>query len=255
MFSENGVLKIKKPFFQFKPFAAAIERAMSKSLSDFVLHFRITTSGKEDKLNTHPHRVNNKLAFVHNGVIADLSDAQSVESDTVKFKNLLSALPFGFMDNPTLKYLLEFYAVENHSKFVFMDNLGRVDIFNEKAGTWEGGLWYSNLDHRTFSKYTYTSVDNKKKTCPNCWGFSSTGGLCPDCRQYFRDYSRYKNWGIWCTTIQQYCHNPVCATADDQCPHTAIMADCEACGMYSPSINGLCPDCAAVKEFEESQEL
>ena len=184
MFSDRGNLIVRKPFFTWESFAASLDRDIKMVDSAFVLHFRITTSGKEDKLNTHPHRVNNKLAFVHNGIITDLSAADSPESDTVKFKNHLTQLRTNFLNNKAVSMLIESYAKHNSSKFVFMDNLGRVNIFNEAAGTWEDGVWYSNLNHKWFGYgYGHTSYEGawNKDKCPVCGQFSLNGARCYKC--------------------------------------------------------------------------
>lgn len=129
---------IRKPYFNWETFKNDFlkdwqENNLNKE--NVMVHFRITTSGKNDKLNTHPHRINKEWSMCHNGVISGVGDKSA--SDTVWLKNKIAQSPEIDLE------LLEVLAVNSSSKFVFL-GVKEYIIMNEKAGNWENGVWYSN---------------------------------------------------------------------------------------------------------------
>jgi len=119
------------------------------------MHFRIGTHGLKNKANTHPFYINNNLAVAHNGILLNLPGINKIinminftepRSDTAIFVDtVLKKLPPDFYQQQEFKSLLEDYAIQNHSKFVLLDNQGKYVILNEKAGYWENGIWYSSI--------------------------------------------------------------------------------------------------------------
>jgi hypothetical protein len=111
-----------------------------------VLHFRIKTHGKLDKENTHPFRVSDKIAVVHNGVINNITCEDKDKSDTWHFtEKVLKPLCRAdgkFILRPYNKELLSGYI--NSSKLTFLDNLGHINFINEAKGEWKDGVWFSN---------------------------------------------------------------------------------------------------------------
>jgi predicted glutamine amidotransferase len=58
------------------------------------LHFRIATSGKIDSNNIHPFKINEKLSFMHNGIIDIPLQKKTKISDTIAFnQKILKQLP------------------------------------------------------------------------------------------------------------------------------------------------------------------
>jgi hypothetical protein len=111
-----------------------------------LIHFRWATHGKKDLANCHPHYVDKKLGFIHNGVIAGVGYDKN-KSDTVLFNEIvLQALPDDFLsDGETVE------AIEDNignSKLAFLYNTGGIKIINERAGHWHEGNWYSNNSYR-----------------------------------------------------------------------------------------------------------
>jgi len=142
MFHKNDKLYVKKGFFSFKDFWQSYRR---DKLKECVIHFRIKTHGPINKDNCHPYMVNDKFAFVHNGIIsgynaADKSDTWLFNEDVIQpFVNKWGNL--GLFEDPIKK------LIENrigYSKLIFMDNQGNTKIFNEDKGYWDNGVWYSN---------------------------------------------------------------------------------------------------------------
>lgn len=121
-----------------------------------VFHFRIASHGAVDKYNTHPWRVNNKLAMVHNGII-DFCGTDRTVSDSKVFAEHLKHFD---LSNNSHKIILE-KAIGSNNKIVTLDNLGNVTILNEKSGSWQDGIWYSNTywQYRNM-KYDIIEFDN-----------------------------------------------------------------------------------------------
>ena len=146
MFHKNGKLYVKKGFFSFDDFWRSYKKDKRK---EAVIHFRIKTHGVINEENCHPYKVNDDLAFVHNGIISGYSDTH--KSDTWLFNEDI-VQPFvrkwgnlEIFEDPIKK------LIENrigYSKLIFMDNHGNTKIFNEDKGEWFEGVWYSNTGYK-----------------------------------------------------------------------------------------------------------
>ena len=160
MFSENKELHVRKGFMNFDSFYKAFKPHEEKNA---VLHFRITTHGKTNEANTHPFVVGKDLAFVHNGIISAVDTKTEPDfSDTYHFnKKILHKLYASdnrFVKKQHFKDLITNYI--GYSKLIFLDNKGRVTIFNEDKGTWDDGIWYSNNSYKPYptkASSTYSS--------------------------------------------------------------------------------------------------
>jgi len=109
-----------------------------------VLHFRIATSGHEKYTNLHPFKVNEQLAFVHNGILTGLGNKQ--HSDTYQFNEKLQTLPADFINCATMRELIGKYI--STSKLIFLTGDNTPHIINEHLGNWEGSNWFSNDSHK-----------------------------------------------------------------------------------------------------------
>jgi predicted glutamine amidotransferase len=169
MYAANNKLHISKGYFSFRAFYHVFrkyERLYPES--DFVIHMRIATSGKKDYDNCHPFIVNDGLAFAHNGIFWGLGDKE--HSDTyILNEEILSKFPRNFLDIPEIFKAVTDYVIESHSKLVFMDNQNKITIVNEKAGTWDDGIWYSSGHYMT-KIYTPSSYKS------SYYNKSATGG-------------------------------------------------------------------------------
>ena len=151
MFHKNDKLYVKKGFFSFADFWQSYRRDRTK---ECVIHFRIKTHGQINKDNCHPYLVNDKFAFVHNGIISGYTDNN--KSDTWLFNEDVIQ-PFvnkwgnlGLFEDP-IKKLIE--SRIGYSKLIFMDNEGNTKIFNEDKGYWDDGVWYSNGGYKKPAPY------------------------------------------------------------------------------------------------------
>ena len=129
-----------------------------------VIHFRISTHGKINRANCHPHLINNgmdnkSIAFAHNGILSKYTpNAKSKVSDTVIFRKtmlepLVQKYPDAiFKDQHLIKLLGE--AIGRGNKLVLLDCKGNHSIINEDEGETIKGVWYSNT-HWQFSDFTH----------------------------------------------------------------------------------------------------
>jgi len=161
---DSGKLHIHKGFFSFKKFWRAYR--MLAADKQAILHFRISTSGKDVPANCHPFAVTTDednhptIAMAHNGILWSGSMTDK-ESDTAEFVRTmvgpLAAKDPLFMRNDAMMRMLE-YAVAPANKLVFLERTGAVQIIGEDYGTWyEDGCWYSNLHWEYGAYYTATA--------------------------------------------------------------------------------------------------
>jgi hypothetical protein len=130
-----------------------------KNVGNIVLHFRIATSGYNGEHNLHPFLVNDKLGFVHNGVIKGLGNKQF--SDTYEFNDMLKKFKHNFLSCEMSKYFISDYI--GYSKLIFLDADDKYTIINEELGKWTDGNWYSNDSYKQYNDFKYygnTKVSN-----------------------------------------------------------------------------------------------
>jgi hypothetical protein len=131
------------------------------NIGNIVLHFRIATSGYKGEHNLHPFLVNDKLGFVHNGVIKGLGNAKF--SDTYEFNDMLKKYKHNFLACEMSKYFISEYI--GYSKLIFLDADDRYTIINEECGKWTDGNWYSNDSYKQYNDFKYygnVKVSNTK---------------------------------------------------------------------------------------------
>jgi len=150
MYAHEGKIIIKKGFFTFEDFWKAYNVSINgyAKKADMVLHFRISTHGLIDEPNCHPHKINDRIAFVHNGIISNVKvPVGSKVSDTVLFnEKVLRKLPRKFEDNIAIQELIEEYI--GYSKLIFLDRFGASTIINDHMGTYDKGCWFSNTTYK-----------------------------------------------------------------------------------------------------------
>lgn len=122
-----------------------------KDVGNIVLHFRIATSGYKGEHNLHPFLVNDKLGFVHNGVIKGLGNQKF--SDTYEFNDMLKKFKHNFLSCNMTKYFISEYI--GYSKLVFLDADDKYTIINEELGKWVDGNWFSNDSYKQYNDFKY----------------------------------------------------------------------------------------------------
>ena len=127
------------------------------ALFDYVIHFRTASSASIGVEYCHPHRVNRWLYIMHNGNLPEFAGHK--EPDTVIFnQQILKNLPGAWLDNAEICDTLEQYCQESYSKMVFMDNVGKVTIFNEGSGSWIDDVWHSNGGIEGYTGYGFSGA-------------------------------------------------------------------------------------------------
>jgi len=155
MYTDGKAIQIFKEMDSFKRYWKAFIHARElHPKSSFVCHFRISTHGKVNETNCHPFLVNKKLGFVHNGIIRN-APLSADYSDTYMFnEHILQSLPNNFLENQSIVSLVKEY-IGSGSKLAFLSHDNKITLVNEKAGTWDGGIWYSNggyKEHEYFDR-------------------------------------------------------------------------------------------------------
>jgi hypothetical protein len=155
--ANRGMLTIKKGLFLFDDFLTAWYKLDAFKMPVLV-HFRWATSGKTNKFNCHPWAISDKLAVIHNGVLPWSSSSKM--SDTGCFVQEVLIPNEGKIRSKRFRESIEdFIGVRN--KLAFLDSSGRLTIYNEDSGHWNGGVWYSNgsyVDWREFDDEYSTTV-------------------------------------------------------------------------------------------------
>jgi len=152
MYAHDGHIHIHKELSSVNAFIKAFRAAEhAHPTAHFVLHMRIMTSGLVDEANTHPFRIDEHVAFCHNGVI-DIELDDKLHSDTWAFnEHVLRKLPDAWYDSAALRELIRGYI--GASKLIFLRSDNKTTLINEGLGHWSNGVWYSNHSH----EYAYTT--------------------------------------------------------------------------------------------------
>jgi hypothetical protein len=204
-------LKVHK-YMDFEPFLEKYRRCERISPeSNFLLHFRIATSGELSTFNQHPFWVKKGSVMAHNGIIASArKDPDGRRNDTQMFlDDTIKELPEDWMEYSAILDMIEDYI--GYSKLAFLNEDGSYLILNEQKGSWNGGSWYSN-DSWKKPKYKWTPKKYKslpapeynyasKVPCDYCkkeitmWElsaydlFSFVEGYCTECEKKLLDTS------------------------------------------------------------------
>jgi glutamine amidotransferase len=146
----GGKVLIRKGFFDFESFYSALSEFDGVPAS---IHFRFATHGRKGKDNCHPFPLaGGKYALIHNGILNIQSTDD--ESDTAIFASrvLCPLLSSGLKPgSAALRYLVE-TSIGSGNKLVILDGKGAGHIFNESAGAWESGVWFSNNGHKRIKR-------------------------------------------------------------------------------------------------------
>lgn len=147
MWAEKGSVHTIKGMFEFDQISSLLKDFKGRS---YACHFRYKTHGVVNAEQCHPHRIiKNKLYMMHNGILDGFPE-NSVKSDTMLFAHYLKKkIKFGKITLDTFFNFLGIRQLEKKigrgNKLLFMNDRGYVSLVNEKQGTWDQGVWYSNL--------------------------------------------------------------------------------------------------------------
>lgn len=131
-------------------------KAFDEAKSDIMLHFRFSTAGKKDDQNCHPFEINDQLAMCHNGVISDLSFDDKY-SDTYLLADKIIKPNIHVIEDLDVDgdFYVEFIQkLAGNGKLIFLAPHTHR-IYNEKAGQWDGNVWYSNGGYKAWTSRGY----------------------------------------------------------------------------------------------------
>jgi predicted glutamine amidotransferase len=116
-----------------------------------IIHWRYSTSGFDDSDNCHPFQIEDGTMFAHNGNIAYHCPPAAGKSDT--------AVLASSVKNVYQLYYRCLQLTTSSNKFAILTpkELGsEIILVGERHGTWENGLWFSNLMWKVGrQRYTY----------------------------------------------------------------------------------------------------
>lgn len=178
MYQVGDHVKIEKGYMNVEKLIKRVH-ALNKKLDlknkSFVIHFRIGTSGKNDKKTTHPFPITNNfnelrqlsiqapLAMVHNGVIWEYAYKDSILSDTQNFiKDYVSIfyeLNKDFLKNDRVIANLKEVC---GSKLCFLDKEDNLTFIGDFITDTETGLVFSNTTYKKV-QYTYYNYGTNYK--------------------------------------------------------------------------------------------
>jgi hypothetical protein len=125
--------------------------------TEFLIHFRTATSGKDKIVGSQPILLDNGSYFFLNGNLKDYFGKD--EPDTVLYvREYLNKLPDNFLENKEIMAKITEDANINGAKMAFMDSNGKVYLINEEAGVWEKGMWFSNPRLGSYAGFGFSGI-------------------------------------------------------------------------------------------------
>lgn len=161
----NGEVRILKGFFKLKALLGAYNKFKEESL---LIHFRYATHGEKIADNTHPFIIGDG-AIGHNGILTKfLPTQQEKRSDTRVFIEDFLIESLKESGKSAHDFLLEkgtsalIGRLIGSSKLAALTPEGFI-IFNESAGEWKEGAWYSAGFPDTYFSYgrCYRGIANQ----------------------------------------------------------------------------------------------
>lgn len=158
---------------EFEEFWKKFEPVRSRNRdSEFLVHFRIATSGEVGLDNTHPFQLDKYTVMAHNGMLNSIVGAipiTAAKSDTREFmEQVLPELPELWLDNPILVDMVEDYI--GGSKLMFLTTNPKLSqnvyILNRSRGVDKHSMWWSNKNHEPVAKFVWSSGSEYKANQP-----------------------------------------------------------------------------------------
>lgn len=155
-YAHKGKIVTAKGFMKQNDFLEAFARVRKKhTKKNFLIHFRIRSTGAKNADNTHPF-VYEHGCMIHNGTLR----GTGAKSDEGKSDTQLFVERFG--DRLTFETVKlknkELGEAVDYNKLAFLFNNGEYSIVNESKGLWFEGVWYSNPGFKAYSSTPSTST-------------------------------------------------------------------------------------------------
>ena len=157
---KKGKVVYKKGLMTLKELLAELEVPERFKNTNFAIHFRIGTSGKNDKATCHPFPISSCFGdlrktegkadsvLFHNGILSDGGLASPLASDTQDFVIAMSPLFKKYNKSKTRDFFIEELIDGSRLLVLYKNNAFKM------FGKWEqdGDIWVSNLNY----KYSYS---------------------------------------------------------------------------------------------------
>lgn len=157
--SKKGKVVFRKGFMKLDDLLKELEAPERFKNTNFAIHFRIGTSGKNDKATCHPFPVSTTFGelrktegeedsvLFHNGILSDGGLASPLASDTQDFVVAMAPLLQKYNRSKTRDYFIG--EITKGSRLLILYKNNAFKMF----GDWQkdGDLWVSNLSY----KYDY----------------------------------------------------------------------------------------------------
>lgn len=158
---KRGKVFYRKGFMYLDDLLKELEHPEKFKNTNFAIHFRIGTSGKNDCHTCHPFPVSNNFGelrkisgqadsvLFHNGVIGKGGLASPLSSDTQDFVIAMCPMLQKFNRSVTRDNLIEEIVEGNRVLVLYKNNAVKM------YGKWEkdGDIWVSNLNYKWYSSY------------------------------------------------------------------------------------------------------
>ena len=158
--NKKGKVVFKKGFMSLSDLMAELEAPERFKNTNFALHFRIGTSGKNDKATCHPFPVSNNFGdlrktegeadsvLFHNGILSDGGITSPLASDTQDFVVAMYPMFKKFNKSKARDFFIEELIEGNRVLVLYKNNAFKM------FGKWEkdGDIWVSNLNYQ----YSYS---------------------------------------------------------------------------------------------------
>lgn len=158
--NKKGKVVYKKGFMSLSELLAEFEAPERFKNTNFAIHFRIGTSGKNDKATCHPFPVSNCFGdlrktdgeadsvLFHNGILSEGGISSPLASDTQDFVIAMYPLFKKFNKSKTRDYFIEELIEGSRLLVLYKNNAFKM------FGKWEkdGDIWVSNTSY----KYSYS---------------------------------------------------------------------------------------------------
>lgn len=161
---DKNKVKFEKGFMTVGALLERIKPLEQWKDTNFAIHFRIGTAGKNDAATCHPFKISNKFnvlretkgegaVLFHNGVLDKGGYADPLSSDTQDFVIAMAPLLEKYNKSKTRDRVIE-YATEGN-RLLLMYEGNKFKLFGDWKKSDEGDLWVSNKLWETTSYGTW----------------------------------------------------------------------------------------------------
>lgn len=174
---EKGKVVFRKGFMTFESLLNELRNPEKFKNTNFAIHFRIGTSGKNDGATCHPFPISTNFGelrktngvvdsvLFHNGIIGDGGLINPHSSDTQDFVAAMAPLLYKFNKSKSRDYFINEIIEGNRILLMYKNNAFKM------FGDWkkDGDIWVSNLNYKSnyswygggYGSYYYQDYDEE----------------------------------------------------------------------------------------------